>query len=601
MDLDNADELRASVMNYVRGQDAFDQDGDADIGELRDAVLGDIFHSGLAVVGPPTLRWSGEYGYGPPSTSGTFLYQFGTRDRVIYVGANDGMLHAFAAGTAGDNPDTTPVETDYYDPGTGEELFGYVPGLLLPTVKLVPRNLPRTYYFVDGTPTVADAWLGAGHSYPSAKVPAEWATVLVVGFREGGAGYMALDVTDPSATAAPHGPYPRPIWEFTHSKLGQAWSKPVITRINLRVANGAGYDCDGSGLSNCREQWVAIFGGGYRPDGDPNRAEYIADPADASWSDRSKALFMVSLDTGAVIASASFDSSDTSAGGLGQMKFSIPGSPGTLDLDSDGFADVVYIGDMGGQLWKWDISAIGEDTVGDPKVDNWTAGVIFRAYTTAVWSGGPSYFHSLPAAPTAAYYQNKLYLAFGTGERENLQGLGDSSTTLENNRLYVLRDDFPTGSGAHSTIFYEEALTDVTDVTAIPNSAQHGFFIRGEDGEKFVQEPLIFAGQVLATSYVPDTGGGAATCGATTGGGNAFLYVFDLGTASGFFLDAGSPTGYSRKSAIGGGLASRPQVLIDEEGGDKVLIKTSKGQVTLIRAPNRTGLPPGIIYWRQRF
>ena len=95
---------------------------------------------------------------------------------------------------------------------------------------------------LDGTPAIADAWLGdPGDPDDVTKSPEEWATVLVVGMRQGGAGYLALDVTDPDDTmgAGPHGPYPKLLWEFdgTHSAyLGDTWSEPVIT---LTMASAA--------------------------------------------------------------------------------------------------------------------------------------------------------------------------------------------------------------------------------------------------------------------------------------------------------------------------------------------------------------------------
>ena len=160
-----------AVINYLKGQDAFDEDNDIDATELRPAVLGDVFHSTPIIVGAPSTLLSGESGYDAYRTS------YAGRQRILYVGANDGMLHAFDAGslTTGDNPLTPAVETAavFYTPGSGSELFGYVPGLLLDDVKLVPRNNPRTYYFVDGSPVVSDVWLRSGAG-DYTREAAEW-------------------------------------------------------------------------------------------------------------------------------------------------------------------------------------------------------------------------------------------------------------------------------------------------------------------------------------------------------------------------------------------------------------------------------------------
>ena len=91
-----------------------------------------------------------------------------------------GALHAVEAGSyrPGDDPRTPATESGYYDAGTGNEAFGWVPGVLLDQVKHVPRNSPRLRDFVDGSPAAADAWLPASR-LDTTKDGDEWATVLV--------------------------------------------------------------------------------------------------------------------------------------------------------------------------------------------------------------------------------------------------------------------------------------------------------------------------------------------------------------------------------------------------------------------------------------
>lgn len=365
---------RTAVINYIHGKDAFDESGNGSTADMRSAVLGDIFHSTPRIISQPTKSFFSEPGYGCDlaDISATCFYKsYLQRDRAIYAGANDGLLHAFDAGEyqTGDDPATTGVTEGashvYYTVGSGDERFGYVPGLLLDKIKMVSRNAPRTFYFVDGGPVHSEAWLGDGTGSDITKSQDEWATVMVTGFREGGEGYIALDVTDPDAGAMDaHGPYPLLLWEFTDAKLAEAWSEPVITRIRMKGTSGSGDNCrynDGDG--DCREQWVAIFAGGYHPNGDPHTTDFTADATSPDWTDAGKAIFVVALDSGDVIAQ--IDHSMHPA-----MDYSMPSTPAVLDLDSDGYADVVYVGDLGGQMWKWDISAPGEDTDADPFVDN---------------------------------------------------------------------------------------------------------------------------------------------------------------------------------------------------------------------------------------
>ena len=227
-------ELHTAIIDYVYGKDAFDIDNDNDPNELRDAVLGDVFHSNVQFIGTPTSFMAHEDGFQ------TFYDTYKQRDRVVYAGANDALLHGFDAGAYWD-----PDDPSAFNSGDGEELFGYVPGLLLPITKLTPKTFDATGErlvpgFVDGNLVAADAYLGT----ETTKIATKWATVLVASFREGGAGYLALDITEPGAAAmTDHGAYPKLLWEFTHSKLGNSWSKPVITRLKVRRTGEAGDFC----------------------------------------------------------------------------------------------------------------------------------------------------------------------------------------------------------------------------------------------------------------------------------------------------------------------------------------------------------------------
>jgi hypothetical protein len=592
IDLSSADDVRDALVSYVTGRDAFDEDGDADITELREIVLGDIFHSTPLVIGPVGDRLLNEAGFGTPAGS-SFYEQFKNRGRVAYAGANDGMLHAFHAGqyNLGDDPNTAAVETGYYDRGTGEEVFGYVPGLLLDELKHMPLNSPRSTYYVDGEPVAADVWLDLDGD--NVKDPSDWATVLITGFRQGGEGYLALDVTDPTAVAAPHGPYPKLLWEFTHSKLGETWSKPVVARIKQRGPTAIGDTCGKSnGDGDCVERWVAIFGGGYREDGNPNSPSFIGDPSDGSFSPRGKAIFMVALDTGAVLASVEFD--ETGVDGPAEMLYAIPSQPAVLDLNFDGFADVVYVGDLGGQMWKWDISTVGVDSDADLVLDNWTAGVTFRAYPdAATWAGGPTRYRNIFFPPTAAFHNGRLVLAFGTGERDDPMHPGLAGAA-DNNRFYVVGDSNPIGPSAFALVRYEDVLTDITGLDSDPDPSDDGFYFVAAEGEKFVTDHQIFAGFVITASFTPQP---AVDC-ATTGGGVGLLYVFGLANGEGFFSDAsGDPV---RTLSVGGGLPSSPKLSVNVDGTAEIYLQTSEGAIIAVDGPS-TGDPlPQMIYWRTK-
>ena len=594
--VDTVAELKTALIDYLHGRDAFDEDGDADATEMRAEVLGDLFHSNPVVVArPPTFLLS-EPGFGSATLGSSFFDLYKERDRVIFAGANDGMLHAFAAGQfhQGDNPNTTDVtENGYYDMGSGAELFGYVPGMLLDQIRFIPRNVPRAYSYVDGSPAIADAWLGDPND-DLVKDPAEWATVLVVGMREGGAGYLALDVTNPAATSGsdPHGPYPKLLWEFDTSdsaRLGEAWSEPIITRVKVRGATGIGDQCGPvDGDSDCREEWVAIFGGGYTDKGNPNTIAFD------SASLPGKAIFIVSLRTGELIASVEYDPAGVT--GPAGMQYAIASSPAVLDWDFDGLADLIYVGDLGGQVWKWDISEVGVNSTGDARVDNWTAGVFFQAPTTDM-GGGVTHYKSLFFGPSATLIGGELVLAFGTGERADITYPGDPSLD-ENNRFYVVEDPHPTGPLAFTTTYDELDLTDITGIDADTDPTDSGFFFVVVDGEKFVTEHTIFAGHVITASFVPSTDG-EPSCG--NFGGESFLYIFSVSTGTGFFFDAGVVVGdAARRISVGDGAPTAPRVTVSLEG-NQLYIKTSGGVLFQMDPPSPGYSPVEVVYWKQNF
>jgi type IV pilus assembly protein PilY1 len=591
------EELADALVNYVHGQDAFDDDRDTDVVELRKAVLGDIFHSNPVVIGPPPLALAHEQGYGPITAPGSYFDLRKHRSRRIYVGANDGMLHAFEAGefVFGDNPATPEVENDYYSMGNGNEVFGYVPGLVRERVKFIPRNNPRSYYYVDGSPSATDVWLASGPA-DTTKEPDEWTTVVVTGLRQGGSGYFALDVTDPTATGGTHGPYPKLLWEFNdpNEPLGESWPDPILTRVKVAAPAGFGDHCgpdDGDG--DCLEQWVMIVGGGFLAESDPNLGGYLP-VGDPSWSDDSKSILIVRLDTGTVLAKLEYDAADPV---FQNMSFGFPSTPAVLDLDFDGFADNLYIGDMGGQLWKWDISAVGQDADSDGLMDlaTWPAGIYFKT-PPADFGKGVVHYRSIFFAPSAAFVEDELTLAFGTGERTDLNYPGDSdSKVIENNRFYVIQDPVPTGPGSiPATPHLEADLSDITGLEVDPDLTDLGFYFTTEDGEKFVTNHIIFAGFVITTSYLPDDG----STNACESAGFTFVHIFDLLNGEGFFPNSGSGPTNLRSLKAGVGVPTDPKITISK-GGAQVFVKTSIGQTVAVDAPDNDGQTVQMVYWKQ--
>ncbi|MEZ4353657.1 MAG: PilC/PilY family type IV pilus protein [Myxococcota bacterium] len=580
----NAEGLADEVVQFVRGCTFGTGTSGANVQATRACVdrpwrLGDVFHSGPAVVGAPRAPYS-------DASYEAFKTAWANRLRVIYAGSNDGFLHAFNAGAL-----DTLVTPPQYQAGTGVELFGFMPWEVRRNIKNLAIDDPtaRTYY-VDGSPQVVDVWM-RNSATDTSKSSTEWKTVLVGGLRQGGRAYYALDVTDPSAAG-----YPGYLWEFPNESdpddvsiatsilpyLGQSWSRPIITRVKVKIDSddnsGAGY-----------ERWVAIVAGGYDPTSDPNDAAY--DPTAIA----GRAILMIDIASGQLLAMKRYDALATDA--QADMDYAVSSTPAVLDLNYDGFADIVYVGDLGGQVFKWVIRDIGEDRVndsssaGDYSQPNWPLKTFFRA--PVVTFGGDSYYKSFFYPPQAVYLGRLLYLAFGSGERMNVGYFGDA-TEDENNRFYSMtdRDPYELNVSPYATLT-EANLTEVNDSSTCADVNGRGFFFKVRDGEKFVTNAEIFNRYVFAGTFQPTTSGDPCTS-----KGNGRLYAFRVDCGLPLFLDnLGNP---KKDVDIGEGMPTDPKVSVGVDGEDnRIYIEKSGADLESIGAPDLDFDDGSLIYWRE--
>ncbi len=541
----------------------------------RLSMLGDMFHSAPVVIPHPP-------GGSSIASYNTFSNTYRDRDRVMVVGANDGFFHIFHAGTY-------DSVTGTYDAGTGVEVAGFMPYAARQNAKQLPIDTnARDYYTVDGSPTVVDAWL---YSSPTSNTRiasgVEWRTIAMSGLRQGGRSYFALDITDPSDVD-----YPDYMWEFPREDapasitdyMGETWSKPVITRIRVQVGmdnnGGQGY-----------ERWVAIFGGGFDPNGDPNDTAAYSPTATAG-----RSITILDLKTGEIIARKQFDASATDA--QADMLYAMPASPAVFDLDFDGYAELIYIGDLGGNVFKWVLER--EDTFGEPifvnDVVNGAGSAsqpnlpLVRWFSAPVYdSGTAKYYKSFYNSLNGVIRTQKLWLVFGSGERSNLPFLGLTGTDQENNRLYSIKDVDPYDNSSLATIT-EASLDDLTGNTGCASLSNVGFYLRGEDGEKFVSELDILFFYVFAISYKP-----VPSTNPCESSGEVFLYAFRVYCGQNLFEDGGGNPVV--KISLDEETFSDPTITV----GADVEIKTG--------SPDGVGGPPkpplkindvnGPVYWRE--
>jgi type IV pilus assembly protein PilY1 len=386
------DDCTKDVIQFMRGYDVMlanslnraTADGGSVVTAPRPNVMGDIFHSSPILVTPPLPSGLCSLGLSnqcllslytdnmtpEAPTSSSFRHAYDEyqaknehRTEVVLVGSNDGMLHAFNAGNwvTGDDPDTPLItETAHFDLGTGKEMWAFIPPDLLPKLQRYIINT-RHEALVDGTPMVRDIWVdgsGLSSSKDGKRQSDEFHTVAIVGEREGGRHYFALDVTKPDL--------PKYLWSYplpgTAEALnsGESWNDvapgaPPI--VNIVVADSTGPINRGG--SRASEKWVVGFGGGFDPDLMRGRGVHVLD----AWSGAEVFRFSRADSTGATDPR--------------QNLFPVPSSLSFVDTDQDQVFDTLTFGDALGQVWAINMAPPGKDTDGDGRYDNWFGGRAF--------------------------------------------------------------------------------------------------------------------------------------------------------------------------------------------------------------------------------
>jgi type IV pilus assembly protein PilY1 len=239
-----------NLVNFLRGDRSLEQDGDnshAQIWRKRANVLGDIVNTQPIYMKAPSLNYADD-GYAEFKSAGTAS----NRKPVVFVSAQDGMLHVFNAHTAA-------VTVSGVSVNPGEEMWSYIPKQALPALKQLASATYSHRYFVDGPITVGDVDFGGG----------DWHTILVAGMGAGGTAYFALDVTDPLNPAY--------LWEFTNTGLGYTFSNPILSKL----PNG---------------DWAVLFSSGY------NNADGLGK------------LFAVNPQTGAILTGFPMSTASGTAG-----------------------------------------------------------------------------------------------------------------------------------------------------------------------------------------------------------------------------------------------------------------------------------------------
>ncbi len=411
-------------LNYLRG-DRTNEINSAGTGEFRrrSSILADVMDSSPIWVGIPgapygatwtdrinTTATNPENGSGAQSYS-AFVTAEANRQQVVYVGANDGLLHAFRSGTYNGTGAcaTTPLPSCFTN-NDGLELLAYMPGATIagtaanlihpdlsnPLTQL--NNVPIDYsnpqyghqYYVNATPGAGDVFYNN-----------QWHSLLVSGLGAGGAAMFALDITNPTTFA-----------ESNAASLVQGeWTNTSITCVGNSGCGGSLGSTFGTPQVRRMHdgRWAVIFGNGLgSANGDAGIFIMVLDPTTGL---KNASIYYLSTGVG-------------SAASPNGITFTTP-----ADLDGDHITDYIYAGDLQGNVWRFDVT--------DPSEANWTVtpGPLFQ-------TGGQPITTQLvvaSGAPSPGMVQ-QLMVLFGTGQKVGITNASAATYATGTQSLYGVWD-----------------------------------------------------------------------------------------------------------------------------------------------------------------
>jgi type IV pilus assembly protein PilY1 len=441
------DDTLANRVDYIRGVRTQENAG---VMRGRRSLLGAIIGSQALYVSYPSSGYTGGWPVGSPEaadgaqTYDEFVSAHADRPGTLYVGANDGMLHAFDSSLKCNATDVDGNCTSFgpdQNASAGTERWAYVPRAVYGNLgNLTSKDKFQFAPTVDGTPVSRDVFFDG-----------EWHTILVGGLRLGGRGIYALDITDPTGVteASAAG---KVLWEFdadapavtgvgNPADLGYTYGQPNIGRL----ANG---------------KWVVVVPTGYYPD-----CSKTDRPANcqtlAAASNKYSALFVLDAKTGAMIAELKTptDISGVSSHGLA--------SPVLGDYNNDQIDDVAFAGDLDGNLWRFDLSS--------STPANWTVTLAYQGIAVNGKQGVQPITVMPRLFPDPA--TNRFMVVFGTGKYLGADDNTSDSAAIQS--LYGIRDRLD-GDGNPVTVTNDTLQVQTLTETVVtdPDDDNYGATLR---------------------------------------------------------------------------------------------------------------------------
>ena len=449
--------------------------------------------------------------FGDPLHSKPLVLNYGTEDSAdirIVVGTNSGMLHMFK------------------DEGeTVDEAWAFMPKEFLKNISALRDNFPspEKIYGIDGTATVYISDVN-GNGAIDEGTDKVW---LFFGLRRGGNSYYALDLSYKND--------PKLMWHKTFAGAGQSWSKPKISLSKINMSGDSGKP-------------VLIFGAGYATS---------KDALGVGGDDLvGTGIYMLDAETGNLVWRLSTED------GLTDITTAFSGTDGiaakiaTLDSDFDGFADRIYAGDTGGNVWRVDMpgTTISDWTVVQlaslgSSVDNendrrfFSAPTVVRALITETVTTTVTQEDGTEVVSIDRFDRPYEAVLIGSGDINNPLGTDtlDKYFMIKDSNIItrsLTGDDVPTviemGALKDYTLNPFQGLTgEALLVEQLDASSKSGWYIDLiGSGEKSTSSSLVYSGVVYFNTYTPAAPPeGEEVCSAQPGGGLLYAVDLSLGTS----------------------------------------------------------------------
>jgi len=528
----------ANFVNYVRGQRGKELFVTGDVNHLfrgRVHILGDIVNAQPVFV-RGAIGSYGDTGYAAYKTAQA------SRTPIVYVAANDGMLHAFYAGTSAT------------DPQGGTEAWAFIPTTVLPQLyKLADTNYADLHiYTVDGTPATGDVFDSAA---------GVWKTIIVGGLNGGGRGYYALDITDPLN--------PIGLWEFKNDPscypansfgdcdLGYSFGNPLIAKLT-----------DGT--------WAVFVTTGY------NNASGVG------------ALYVLDAMTGKILYKIS-----TGVGSAGTPSGLNKIAGWADDPLVNNTAQRIYGVDVLGNIWRFDVNdilgpagreaellATAKDPSGNPQPIT-TKPELGLAGSPAMPFVFVATGRYLPAPPAVPQVQS----VYAIQDALSMTPIANLRTTLKQNTITTTQFDpdldtsvTPNVNGPLPPITIRQ-----TSCTNNCTSAAGWFVDMPESGERANVDPKLQLGTLVVPTNVPENN----SCSV---GGHSWINFFDYSNGLAVSSSAGASVGQQLSDSLAVGIN-----VVRLPGGKTVVIATtSDAKQQTVNAPfAAAGLSGKRVSWRE--